>query len=158
MPPPRKPKDLKLVSGTYRADREAVANSAQVGPIGPPPAHFTEALAGLWREIASSAPWLRAPDRSVLAGFVPLLDARDRAVLLYLSAGGALQVRASDGRHRRQVANPLLRLVVRLNAELNASADKLGLTPRSRSALNLEAAPVQDGLLAKYMTPARGGR
>lgn len=70
VPRQRKPVELHVVDGTFRAPRHAdrIGEARGRGSVGDPPAHLSTEVAEVWRELASSAPAgvLTGSDRPLL--------------------------------------------------------------------------------------------
>ena len=82
---PRKTELELLISGQWRPDRHGSRSQGPTGPLGDPPKHLGAEARKAWREVASTAPWLRAPDRGVLEVYAQLL-AEARADFAGMSA------------------------------------------------------------------------
>ena len=80
---PRKTELELLVTGQWRRDRHGARSQGPTSPLGDPPKHLGPEARKAWREVAGTAPWLRAPDRGVLEVYVQLLaEARTNFALV----------------------------------------------------------------------------
>ena len=70
---PRKTELELLVTGQWRRDRHGSRSQGPTSPLGNPPKHLGSEARRAWREVAGTAPWLRAPDRGVLEIYAQLL-------------------------------------------------------------------------------------
>ena len=93
---PRKTAPELLIAGTWRRDRHGGRSLSPTDPLGAPPPHLTPEQRICWLETATSAPWLRLPDRPQVELYACLM-AEARADFAGMSAArlGLLSRQAS---------------------------------------------------------------
>ncbi len=140
-----KPRQLKILEGTYRRDRDRGGSGWAATRVGPEiPEHLAWLSPEAKEEWARVAPWL------VQNGLLTVLDRQLFAV--YCETVGMYRqcqpIIERDGlvvdtpRGRRP--HPLLRVVARCQQDIRAIAAQFGLTPSSRARLGAPALPTAD--------------
>ena|SRR5262245_13127869 len=150
MPGPRPiPTALKLIAGTYRADRAPANEPAPRPEVGDPPDFLDDAQRSLWGELVEESPagLLTAVDRGILSRYVVALDAFADAVRAWNASGKARMVRTPEG---RITESPLLKALRRDLDPLRAMEAELGYTPAARSRIEIADDGQPKGKLAKY--------
>lgn len=137
---PRKPREMKVVQGTFRKDRHgAEVHVASAWPA--PPAHLNARERLLWSELEQHCKaWVAPSDWITINGVVSLVDR-----LLNIQAALA----ASD------VGTPeLLGMELRTWRELRAFIGLMGLSPVDRSRMVVTTPATPAGALSRFLKPS----
>lgn len=148
-----RPTLLKLVSGTYRADRARPNEPVPRGTIGAPPDYLNEAQRAIWNRLVVQAPagLLTDVDAEAFARYCVLVDTSHRAIA-HLNSTNALLVNSPDRRHARTViTNPYLRILRQVCETLRTMDGEFGFTPAARTRISL-GPPVEDDPASRFLT------
>jgi len=134
----RKPTELRVLEGTFRADRHGGAPVVKAGfPVGP--AHLSEAELALWQAFPQVS-WIVESDVLAVHAAVSVYERilrNQRAQRATDEAGAPLAVKFShdaDGNQNVEPKeNPLITQELKLWGRLMSILSSLGLTPADRS-------------------------
>lgn len=149
----RKPTELKVLEGTFRADRHGDAPQVK-GQFPPAPAHLSKAERELW-ETLPRVPWIVESDTLAVNGCVSTFERilrNQRAQGATESAGNPLAYKftpSADGEPNMEPKeNPLITQEMRLWNSLRSWLATLGLTPADRA--KMSAPKVDDDAQNKW--------
>lgn len=161
--PVKKPKELKVLEGTFRKDRDGGTPLVPVGAFPAPPAYLNERQRELWRELEQHCGrWIGQSDMLAVLGCVSLYDllrenftARaatpDAASMLTSkvfmddSGGGAVEAKE----------NPLVTQQLKLWQGLRGFLAILGLSPADRARVQVKEADGKPSKWAGILKSAR---
>ncbi len=149
-----KPTELKVLEGTFRADRHSEAPQVAAG-WPEPPAHLSPRERELWDGLARHCgAWTAPSDALVVNGVVALMDRllrNQEAQRATEDAGHPLAykhtMREKDGQQTTIVEakeNPLISQELKLWRELRSFVGLLGLSPADRARMPKGEAPAAD--------------
>ena len=131
---PRKSAELKLVSGTYRADRSASkSTSSRLERVPPAPKHLSDEAKRQWKRLAPAVKATGAMTASDLVAFELLactLATATEAEALIAKEGATV-----EGGSGGIKAHPALTMMAQARAQATALLAQFGLTPRGRAAI-----------------------
>lgn len=131
---PRKSAELKIVSGTYRADRSAPkTTSARLERVPPAPKHLSDEAKRQWKRLAPAAKGNGAMTASDLVAFELL--ARTIATAIEAEALIAKEGATIEGGGGGLKAHPAVGMMATARAQATALLAQFGLTPRGRAAI-----------------------
>ena len=157
----RKPKPyaLHVIDGTLKKmekpRRERHENSPQPSPgIRPPPDTFGPDHIAVWHRLMEDCAvgLLARSDYDTFVTYVNLIVARDKAMKLYIETGCQVLVKSNDA-NNRMLSNPLMRELRRIEDRLRPLWVELGLTPMSRSRIQVAKPPEPEDELGRFLTP-----
>jgi hypothetical protein len=158
-----KPTELKVLEGTFRADRHG--SEVQVAAKWPePPAHLSDRERGLWTGLeASCKPWVAESDWPAINGAVSLMDRILRiqdAQRETPDAGKPIAFKYSTDGDGNIVAepkdNPLFSMELKFWAGLRGYLAILGLSPADRARMHKPAEEPKANPLDRFIKGARG--
>jgi hypothetical protein len=140
--PPKKPRELKIIEGSFRKDRDGNTPPV-VGAFPPIPGDVSEAEAALWQTFPKPG-WIGETDglavRAAVSIFARIL-AVQQAMRATPDAANPLTFKVSfsaDGEERLEPKpNPLYTLELQLWGRLMAVLGALGLTPADRGKVSV---------------------
>lgn len=131
---PRKSAELKIVSGTYRADRSAPKTTgARLERMPPAPKHLSTEAKKQWKRLAPAVKATGAMTASDLVAFELL--ACTLATAIEAEALIAKEGATIEGGSGGQKAHPALAMMATARAQATALLAQFGLTPRGRAAI-----------------------
>lgn len=147
-----KPQQQHKREGTFRPDRHS-PDSFQ--PTGLPecPSHLNDEAKAEWgRLVAELRPVLAKVDRAILAAFCQVWSRLVEAEMQVAATAAVIKTTTGEAK-----VNPWLRIADECRKQLKTLASELGLTPASRSRIDIpKGATSEDPLIA--MLKARAGR
>jgi len=162
VPPGVKPKPLALhvVEGNLKKmakpRREKHENSPQPSlELRGPPETFNDDQRAIWARLQEDCAvgLLARSDYDILVSYVLLVAARDKAMKLFIETGCQVLVKSNDS-NNRMLSNPLMREIRRVLEQLRPLQVELGLTPMSRSRIQVAKAPEEEDELGRFLTPS----
>lgn len=144
--PPKKPKEMKLLEGTFRRDRDAGTPTVQPGAFPDPPDYLNDRQRELWRELEQHCgAWIGTSDRLAVEGVVHVYDMLRRNIEAQQDSEGAsamLTAKIFMGQDGSGVSeakeNPLISQQVKLWRELRGFLAILGLSPADRARVQVK--------------------
>ena len=131
---PRKSAELKIVSGTYRADRSASkSTSARLEKIPPAPRYLSAEARKQWKKLTPAVEGAGTMTASDLVAFELLASTLATAVeaeALIAKEGATI-----EGGSGGLKAHPALTMMATARAQATALLAQFGLTPRGRAAI-----------------------
>jgi P27 family predicted phage terminase small subunit len=159
MPPGVKPKPLALhvIDGSLKKMgkplRARHENSPQpVLGLRPPPESFSADHLAVWQRLMEDCAYglLVRSDYDTFVTYVNLVVARDKALKLYIETGCQVLVKSNDS-NNRMLSNPLMRELRRLNEQMRPLQVEMGLTPMSRSRIQVAKKPEEEDELGRFL-------
>ena len=140
----RKSASLRVLEGTFRPERDAVASPEPVGTFPDPPDYLNERQRDLWLELGQHCGhWVRASDKLALLGAVSVYDLIRRnfeAQTASPEASAMLSAKLFMDEHGGGSAepkeSPLINQQIKLWRELRGWIGILGLSPADRARVN----------------------
>lgn len=144
---PKKPKELKVLEGTFRKDRDSGTPLA-AGVFPAPPSYLSDRERELWRELeAHCGAWIGTSDRLSVLGLVSVYDLilRNRDAQQATPEASAMLTSKvfmddSGGGTVEAKENPLIAQQVKLWRELRGYIAILGLSPADRARVQVKEA------------------
>lgn len=144
--PPKKPKELKVLEGTFRKDRDGGTPTAQAGAFPAPPAYLNDRQRELWRDLEQHCgAWIGTSDRLAVEGVVHVYDMLRRNIEAQQDGEGASSMLTAkifmgeDGSGVTEAKeNPLISQQVKLWRELRGFLAILGLSPADRARVQVK--------------------
>ena len=138
MPNPPKPTDLKVLQGTFRADRASVDEPKPANPLGPVPKGLDARAKKEWKDLQG---WMggrvvKDCDRAVAVLYCKAVSEEewyDKQV----QEKGAVTYTEKD----YPVKNPLANLLKEAREMILKTAQQLGLTPSARTRISVPPVP-----------------
>ena len=135
--PPKKPKELKVLEGTWRKDRDGGTPMVQAGAFPEPPAYLNERQRVLWRELEQHCgAWIGTSDRLAVEGAVNVYDLLRRNIEAQGATEGADQMLVATAAEAKE--NPLISQQIKLWRELRGFLAILGLSPADRARVQVK--------------------
>lgn len=144
--PARKPKELKVLEGTFRKDRDAGTPMVAVGAFPAPPDYLNERQRELWRELEQHCgAWIGTSDKLAVLGCVSVYDLIRRNFEAQAETEGASAMLSAKvfmddkgGGAVEPKENPLIGQQVKLWRELRGFLAILGLSPADRARVQVK--------------------
>jgi P27 family predicted phage terminase small subunit len=155
-----KPLTLHVVEGNLKkmpkARREKHENSPKPSlGIRRPPETFGPDHLAVWARLEEDCAvgLLARSDYDTFCTYVNLIVARDKAMKLWIDTGMQILVKSNDS-NNRMLSNPLMRELRRIEERLRPLWVELGLTPMSRSRIQVAQAPEEEDELGRFLKPS----
>ena len=142
---PRKPRELKIIEGTYRPDRENLDEPIPTDELGAPPDGMTTESSEIWDDIARAAFWLKDADRPTLERYCTLF-AIWRAVAAEVLENGSVQVTPNG----YESLSGAFQVMMSTEKHLQKLGSVLGFDPVCRSKIKTGARPDPDNPWAQF--------
>ena len=153
---PKKPRELKIIEGSFRKDRDGDTPPV-VGGFPPEPEDLTDLERRAWASLPK-APWIGETDaqtvRAAVTVYARILRVQEQ-MRTTPDASNPLTFKhttTSDGSERVEAkANPLYTLELQLWGRLMAILSELGLTPAARGKVSVPQVNADEDAWAKIL-------
>jgi hypothetical protein len=144
--PAKKPKELKVLEGTFRKDRDAGTPMVTAGAFPAAPEYLNERQMALWRELEQHCgSWIGTSDKLAVLGAVSVFDLIVRnfqAQAATPDASAMLSAKVfmdeKGGGSAEPKENPLIGQQIKLWRELRGFLAILGLSPADRARVQVK--------------------
>ncbi len=142
----RKPKELKVLEGTFRKDRDGGTPMVSAGAFPDPPEYLNDQQRALWRELEQHCgAWIGTSDKLAVLGAVSVFDLILRNFKAQQEGDGADAMLTSKvfmddkgGGTVEAKENPLIGQQIKLWRELRGFLAILGLSPADRARVQVK--------------------
>ncbi len=158
-----KPKELKVLEGTFRKDRDGGTPMVAAGAFPAAPAYLNERQLELWTELERHCgTWIGASDRLAVLGAVSVYDLiRRNFEAQAITDGGSAMLTSklfmddSGGGSVEAKENPLIGQQIKLWRELRGFLAILGLSPADRARVQVKESNGKTSKWAGVLKEAR---
>lgn len=143
---PKKPKEMKVLEGTFRKDRDAGTPLVQPGAFPEPPAYLNDRQRELWADLERHCgAWIGTSDRLAVEGVVHVYDLIRQNIDARAAGDGAdamltakVFMDEKGGGAAEAKENPLISQQIKLWRELRGFLAILGLSPADRARVQVK--------------------